>query len=177
MILAEDLHKLGHDAVVDTGSDPHFFLLLGRLDPANAVHNGRAVHIPAAAAQLLQPQEEPGGPVLVDGHGGIGVRKAAEDLHAVLNVVIIANLHPQILRLAEQVVDQQLISLPAQVQRQQPLTGLDPGAGEVENHRRIGNDHLGNAIGIHGVINRVQFQLVHKTCLRFVSLGFRLCYH
>ena len=66
----------------------------------------------------------------------------------------------------EQVVDQQLVApLPIQVQSQQPFTGLNFGAGKIEDHHRVGNDNLRNPPDFQSGKNGIDFYLIHKNGL------------
>ena len=145
VVLAEDFHQFFHDLVIKPGGCPHFFLLVGGLNSSDTVYDGRAVHIAAGSLQFLQAQQKPGGPVFIDGNQSGSVHNAAENFHAVLRIVVILNFYAQIPSLPEQVVDQQLmVSVSVQVEHQQPLAGVNPRAGKIENHRRVGNNELGN---------------------------------
>ena len=151
MIFTEDGNQFFHDAVVEPGGGAHLLLLVRGFDLPDTVHDGGTVHVPAGGVQLLKPQQEPGRPVFVNSHRSGGIHEAAEDLHAVLCVIIILNFHAQILILQEQVVDQQpMVSASVQIENQQPLTGMDPCAGEIEDHRRVGDDDLRDVLCAHG---------------------------
>ena len=55
--------------------------------------------------------------------------------------------------------------LPIQVQSQQPFAGLNFGAGEIEDHHRVGNDNLRNSLDFQGGKNGIDFYLIHKNGL------------
>ena len=171
MVLTQAGNETLHHRVIDPGGDPHFFLLFRRLDGTDPVNDGGRIDAPAVK-QLLEPQQEPGRPILIDG-GGFSRRQAGcQDGDSVLGVVIVGNGRAQLPGLAEQVVDEETVgSVGPQKQRQHPLPGLDPGAGEIKDHRRIGNNQLGNALLFHCGEDILKFGLIHGKFLLLCWMG------
>ena len=100
--------------------------------------------------QLLQPQQKPGRPVFVHGHGRPGDQYPGHQGHAILGVIIIGNGRTQVPGLAEQVVDKEpVIPVLTQHQNQHPLPRLDGDTGEVEDYGGVGDEKLGNLVFFH----------------------------
>lgn len=160
--LIHQRNQLFHDGIIQQGGLSHQCLLLSVLHLTDAVHDGGAVHIAAAHPQFLQSQEESGGPIFVDANGCFGVHEAGEQLHAVLHIVVIGDVHAKVLLLPEEVIHQQVM-LPkqGQIEHQQPLAGMNPRSGEVEDGGGVGDDELGNALRLHGVKDTAEFILIH----------------
>ena len=138
-----------HDLIVQPGGYAHFLLLLRSLDGPDPIHNGRGIDA-FAPVQLLQPQQKPGRPVFVHGHGLPGNQSLGHQGHTILGVVVIGNGYAQVPGLVEQVVDKEpVIPIDAQHQNQHPLPGLDGHAGKVVDDSRVGDQKLGYIDPIH----------------------------
>ena len=128
---------------------------------ARTIHNGRGIDA-FAPVQLLQPQQEPGRPVFVHGHGLPGNQSLGHQGHAILGVIVIGNGYAQIPGLVEQVVDKEpVVSVDAQHQNQHPLPGLDGYAGKVVDDSRVGDQKLGYAGMRHCRENFCKFVIIH----------------
>ena len=162
MVLPQNADDPGHDSVIVPGSGPHLLLLGGGLDGPDPVDDGRGIDA-LAVHQLLEPKQKPSRPVFIHSQRLFCGKVFRHNGRAVLGVVIIDDGCSQVPGLAEQVVDEEpVVSAGFQQQHQHPLSRLYPLAGQVEDHRRIGDDKLMDVLRIHGRKNILQLDFVHR---------------
>jgi hypothetical protein len=145
--LPEKREEPVHGQIVHPGGLPHERLLATVLAHPQPVDDAGRVDQLAGGLQLHEPQEKARRPVLVHAESLPLVEVARKDLGAFLRIVEPDLLDTEIFRNREQLIDEEpMASRPGEVERQHPLTGQDPFAGQVEDGGRIRDDHLGNVL-------------------------------
>ena len=161
------LREQGDDSrereVVQAGCFPHQLPFVRVLPHAKPVENRGGVDEVVARPHLHQSQEKTGRPGLVNPHGALAVQRPREQLHPILVIVDPDLLHAQLFRDRKQLIDEQrMTSGKTQAQRQHSLAGVNPLARQVVDGRRIGHDHLRNAVIRHLAQHTLEPVRVHR---------------
>ena len=110
------------------------------------VAGGGSIAVSGCRVQLHQPEQEPGGPILINAQRLVPFQPGQELCRGVLAVRVVFH-RDACLRRAEQRVDKETV-VPAgpEQQSQHPLAGLDAHPGQIKDRGRVADDHLGQAL-------------------------------
>ena len=110
------------------------------------VAGGGSIAVSGCRVQLHQPEQEPGGPILINAQRLVPFQPGQELCRGVLAVRVVFH-RDACLRRAEQRVDKEtVVPVGPEQQSQHPLAGLDAHPGQIKDRGRVADDHLGQAL-------------------------------
>ena len=110
------------------------------------IAGGGSIAVSGCRVQLHQPEQEPGGPILINAQRLVPFQPGQELCRGVLAVRVVFH-RDACLRRAEQRVDEEtVVPVGPEQQSQHPLAGLDAHPGQIKDRGRVADDHLGQAL-------------------------------